>query len=833
MWRHDGSPEQDRLNAYWDAAVGGASPEASARAAPDLDPNLLDTVNRARLLHRRNRPDPAFAVHLESVLMNAFATTYPKSTVIQPVQPKRLVTRPAWLPAREEIFPRRWSLAAIATVALIAITIAAFFFSLRNSHHPALVPGTPVAAPTSTPVPSPTAVPVTMYRGNLERTGVMPGPAPAGRPGVLWRSETGSVVKGPVVVGNGLVYTGTDDGSVHAFDMTTGGEVWKLTGNTAIESPSIVLDGATAFVSGYDGMLLSVDAATGAELWRTDPALNVSRRVAFDAESKTLFVGGLDPVSYAFDSSTGQLKWQVDIQAPQASVASVVAGDTLYFGVPDGPTYALNTADGSTKWTVPDGFGSLTFANGTIFGPTGTDPDFVYAALDAASGAERWRISSPGFGFTPGTIVDGNIVVGTDAGKLMSVAQTDGAVNWTFTTVNGAGVWGAPAIVGDEVYAVDIDGSLYALDAATGQELWQVKLDGGVNYSPVITGGVIYLGTWTGSVYALSDEGMELSAATPVTTLATPAASPGSSPVAETSGDVELLWETTGGDVGLAGPSTLTIAPDGRIWVADSGHAGFQILDADGAFLESWTGTGDGQFGLVQSDGDPFGTVAFAPDGSFYVLDPGARRILAFSASRTFVRSIGEPGRGPGQFREPIAIAADPAGNVAAWDPGRGDVQTFTPDGTLVATTRLKSTYTGAYSSNSMAIDGDGNFYVLQFDQAGPALVEKFDPEGNLLLQFGLESGPGKLLGQPLGIGLDATGNVYVTEIEPGRVVVYSPEGEYLMDFAAAGDATVEIPFPFDVAVDSQGDAYVTDLSQSRLVKLRLPQSLTPATPTP
>ena len=242
MWRHNGNPEQDRLNTYWDAAVGGASPESFADTDPGLDPNLKDAIAQVRALHRRHRPDPAFALHLETTLMNAYTTTYPKSTVIEPVHPKRIVTRPTWLPRREEVFPRKWSLAALATAALIAITLAAFFFSLRNSHHPAFVPGTPVTAPTSTPAPSPTAVPVSMYRGGLDRTGVMPGPGPDGRPGVLWRAETQSVVKGPLVVGNGLVYTGTDDGSVHAFDMTTGAEVWKLTGNTTVESPSIVLD---------------------------------------------------------------------------------------------------------------------------------------------------------------------------------------------------------------------------------------------------------------------------------------------------------------------------------------------------------------------------------------------------------------------------------------------------------------------------------------------------------------------------------------------------------------------------------------------------------------
>ena len=843
MWWRNGTPEQDQLNSYWDAAVSGAAPEAVAQAPPDLDPNLQEAIAQVRALHRRRRPDPAFALHLETTLMNAFATSNIATPVIRPVRQKQVVPRPAWLPGREQELPRRWGLGALATVALIALVLAAFFFALRGPDQPAIVPGTPDGSPTAVPAPTTIVEPVSMYRGGLDRTGVMPGPAPTGRPGVLWRAETEAVIEGPVAVGAGLVYTGTDDGSVHAFDMTTGAEVWKLTANATIESLSIVLDGATAYIAGFDGMVLAVDAATGKELWRTDPALNVSRRVAFDADTNTLYVAGLNPVSYAFDSTTGSLKWQAPISAPQRSVASVVAGDTLYFGTSDGLLYALNTADGSTKWTWDsehDVLLSLLFATDTIFVPTIADRgEFAFVAIDAVTGTEKWRQSSTLGQYTAGAIIDGNVIFGTDFGKVMSVAAADGHVNWTFAPGNGAVFRAPPAFVDNDVYVFDTDGSLYALDAATGGELWRVTLDSGNSYNPAITGGVIYLTTPQGSVYALGDGGTELPAATPVTSPATVATAPVASPVAdaapgtakaETAEGVEVVWETTGGAGGLSGATQLSVAPDGTIWVADPGKNGFQIFDAEGEFLEIWTGPADDPFNFVDVEGNPFGAVAFAPDGSFYVLDYGNRQVVSFSADRTLLSRFGGPGRDPGQFAVPNSISVDPAGNAAVWDPGRGDVQTFAPDGTLVSTVRLQSTYTGGYSSNAMTMDGDGNYYIVEFDQVKPALVEKFDPEGNLLQQFGLEPGPGVLKGQPLGLGLDPAGNIYVTAIESSQVVVFAPDGEFLIEFGATGDKTIEFLFPFDVAADAQGGVYVTDGAQSKLVKVRLPESLVPAT---
>ena len=283
----------------------------------------------------------------------------------------------------------------------------------------------------------------------------------------------------------------------------------------------------------------------------------------------------------------------------------------------------------------------------------------------------------------------------------------------------------------------------------------------------------------------------------------------------------------------------------GRSGWPTAGNARFQIFDTDGTFIESWTGTGDGQFGLVTSNGDPLGAVAFAPDGSFYVLDPGTRQILVFSAERTFLRRFGEPGRGPGQFVGPKSIAVDSVGSVLVLDDARGDIQTFTQDGTLVATLVPQFSCTAPVTPNLMAVIGDGVIYIGEAcdDPALPHIVEKFDPAGNSLQQFGDSSGPGSFSkgegqvgqynDQPVSVAVDSAGNVYVTEIGTNpRVVVFSADGTYLMEIGAAGSATVTFDFPGDVLLDDQGNVYVTDLDQNRLVKLRLPQSLAPATPT-
>jgi outer membrane protein assembly factor BamB len=50
------------------------------------------------------------------------------------------------------------------------------------------------------------------------------------------------------------------------------------------------------------------------------------------------------------------------------------------------------------------------------------------------------------------------------------------------------------------------DGYVYALDAATGQELWHFQMGEVVFASPVVVDGVVYIGDWDDYVYAITGD---------------------------------------------------------------------------------------------------------------------------------------------------------------------------------------------------------------------------------------------------------------------------------------------------------------------------------------
>jgi outer membrane protein assembly factor BamB len=82
---------------------------------------------------------------------------------------------------------------------------------------------------------------------------------------------------------------------------------------------------------------------------------------------------------------------------------------------------------------------------------------------------------------------------------------------YAFDARNGAKLWYIPEIVAlsspnvvEGVVYVDANSGVYALDAASGRQIWNYSSDGGVNSSPVVLDGVVYVGTATGHVLALN-----------------------------------------------------------------------------------------------------------------------------------------------------------------------------------------------------------------------------------------------------------------------------------------------------------------------------------------
>lgn len=167
------------------------------------------------------------------------------------------------------------------------------------------------------------------------------------------------------------------------------------------------------------------------------------------------------------------------------------------------------------------------------------------------------------------------------------------------------------------------------------------------------------------------------------------AATPGATTPAPAS--LKLIWESTGDGVRSGTqPATYSPAVDpltGDIWVAVSFDGIIWIFSNDGEYKGSFgkPGKGDGEFNFVRASCSPCGAgaLAFAPDGSLFVADTGNSRIQKFDAAHNFVKAWGTFGAGASQFADANQIVTN-GREVFVSDGSREDTQVFSTDGTYL-----------------------------------------------------------------------------------------------------------------------------------------------------
>ena len=141
----------------------------------------------------------------------------------------------------------------------------------------------------------------------------------------------------------------------------------------------------------------------------------------------------------------------------------------------------------------------------------------------------------------------------------------------------------------------------------------------------------------------------------------------------------------------------LTIHPDGTLFVVDDAGHSVRHFTVDGMELApigptgkpSDTGYDGTNVASVQRSAGPYNrptNIAVAPNGDLYVSDGyGNARVHHFSPDGKLIRSWGEPGTGPGQFKISHGICVLPDGRVLVCDRENDRIQVFTPEGKFLA----------------------------------------------------------------------------------------------------------------------------------------------------
>jgi outer membrane protein assembly factor BamB/serine/threonine protein kinase len=316
---------------------------------------------------------------------------------------------------------------------------------------------------------------------------------------LAWTALTGNDVRSSPAVANGVVYVGSDNGKLYAFDATTGQPKWIVSTRNEIYSSPAVANGVV-YAGSMDGKLYAFDTATGQQKWLalTKGSIYSSPVVA----NGVVYVGSDDGKLYAFDAATGQPKWTA-LTGGSIDSSPAVANGVVYVGSDDGKLYAFDAATGQQQWTASTGGGvnsSPAVVNGFVY--VGSDDGKLYA-FDAITGLQHWAASTGGgIGSSP-AVVNGFVYVGSENHKVYAFDATTGQQQWVAST--GSIIESSPTIADGVVYIGSGDGKLYAFDAMTGQQQWTSLTGGPITYSsPTVANGMVYVGSEDHNLYAFS-----------------------------------------------------------------------------------------------------------------------------------------------------------------------------------------------------------------------------------------------------------------------------------------------------------------------------------------
>lgn len=261
---------------------------------------------------------------------------------------------------------------------------------------------------------------------------------------------------------------------------------------------------------------------------------------------------------------------------------------------------------------------------------------------------------------------------------------------------------------------------------------------------------------------------------------------------------------------------------DGNLYVIDSSTRRLQKFDAEGNYLASVDVRGEGNIGQAS---EPWG-LAVAPDGRVYVADTFGWRVLIFDRDLKPVGTFGEAPKsidpaiehGPYELYGPRDIAIDGDGNLWVTDTGFGRIQVYTPEGEYIRTIGGPGTGDGQFQE-PVGIDIADDGAVFAADMFNGRLVI-LGPDGSWTGSFPVDGWGGQGVQDKPYVEALAGGNVAISLPSRDEVRVYARDGS-LVATVTGGSEALESPYGLLDAGD--GSLWVVSGGAGTVRRLPLP----------
>ena len=274
------------------------------------------------------------------------------------------------------------------------------------------------------------------------------------------------------------------------YVATSNGVDWSHTNIPSPLSPSwIALDKNSGELVGEDGSGASENALHAAWSSLTFGKIN---------NKEILIWGGTDGYCYGYENKTVkdpdgydlfEPLWKVDCNEP--SYRKDKDGKKIPYATPPGPSELIGTP---------------VLYEGKVYCAIGQDPEHGdgvgrLSCIDAETGKVIWKYTDVGRTISTVSIADDLVYIAEYAGIIHCLDANSGKVYWTYDSFSR--IWGSTLVVDGKLILGNEDGDLLVMNhGKTKPKVKTVSMGAPVYSSPVVSNGVLYVGTQT-HLYAI------------------------------------------------------------------------------------------------------------------------------------------------------------------------------------------------------------------------------------------------------------------------------------------------------------------------------------------
>jgi len=184
-----------------------------------------------------------------------------------------------------------------------------------------------------------------------------------------------------------------------------------------------------------------------------------------------------------------------------------------------------------------------------------------------------------------------------------------------------------------------------------------------------------------------------------------------------------------------------------------------------------------------------------------------------------FFSSGGSTGSSNGQFDQPDGVVVDSTGVVYVGDNGNGRYQRFNEEGVFLSScdpfSFLFPPPPCCYLFACLAVDSNGRVFIAdngthqvhRISDAFCATETSWGSQGSAAGQFS----------NPMGIGVNASGHVFVVDTDNNRIQVFTDDGAFIQTWGSFGTGPGQFDMPWGLAVGPDGHIYVSDSGNHRV----------------